>query len=166
MRYTETAVRRALRYRRRHAEDGQPELLAKVLPADESYDPPHALADDPSPSDTAPDAQLSQASAWLFLVGRSGNEVQRLAAGLLISESHGYHGLARARGLARRQYPLAIRCTDRDGLPLQPKGWRALPLRAAPHPTPFHLRYRAYALAGERSRAGLSMAAERPASAR
>lgn len=91
MRYTETAVRRALRYRRRHAEDGQPELLAKVLPADESYDPPHALADDPSPSDTAPDAQLSQASAWLFLVGRSGNEVQRLAAGLLISESHGYH---------------------------------------------------------------------------
>ena len=126
VRYTETAVRRALRYRRRHAEDGQLELLAEVLPADESYDPLHALADDPSPSDTDPDAQLSEASAWLFLVGRSGNEVRRLADRLLISVSHCYHCLAHARGLARRQHPLAIRCTDRDGLPLQPKGWRRI----------------------------------------
>lgn len=124
VRYTETAVRRALRYQRKHADDGQLELLAEMLPADERYDPLHALADDPSPSDVDPDAQLSQASAWLFLVGRSGNEVRRLADRLLISVSHCYHCLAQARGLARRQHPLAIRCTGRDGVPLQPKGWR------------------------------------------
>lgn len=124
VRYTETAVRRALRYRRRHADDGQLELLAEVLPADESYDPLRALDTDPSRSQADPDAQLSQASAWLFLVGRSGNEVRRLADRMLISVSHCYHCLARARGLARQQHPLPIRCTGRDGLPLQPRGWR------------------------------------------
>lgn len=123
VRYTDTAVRRALRYRRKHADDGQLELLAEVLRADESYDPLHALEAPPLP-DVDPNAQLSQASAWLFLIGRSGNEVRRLADQLLISVSHCYHCLAQARGLAQRQHPLAIRCTGRDGIPLQPKGWR------------------------------------------
>lgn len=124
VRYTETAVRRALRYRRKHADDDQLELLTEVLPADESYDPLHALDAVETQPATDPDAQLSQASAWLLLVGRSGNEVRRLADRLLISVSHCYHCLACARSLARRQHSLPIRCTDRDGMPLQPRGWR------------------------------------------
>lgn len=124
VRYTETAIRRALRYRRKHADDDQLELLTEVLPADESYDPSLALDTFETQRDADPDAQLSQASAWLFLVGRSGNEVRRLADRLLIPISHCYRCLACARTLARRQHALPIRCTGRDGMPLQPRGWR------------------------------------------
>lgn len=122
VRYTETTVRRAVRCRRKQgAED--PLDLAELLPADESCDPLHGLSVE-AVSDADPDAQMSQASAWLYLVGRSGNEVRRLADHLLISVSHCYRCLAQARDLARRQYPLAVRCTGRHGDPLQPRGWR------------------------------------------
>lgn len=123
VRYAETTVRRAVRCRRKHADDSQLELLADSLPADESYDPLHGLSAGASPPDD-PDPQLSQAGAWLFLVGRSGNEVRRLARCLLISVSHCHRCLAQARSLARQQRPLAIRCVGNNGNPLQPKGWR------------------------------------------
>lgn len=123
VRYTETTVRRAVRCRRRQGDEDQLDLLAELLPADESCDPLYGLSTQAVP-EADPDAQLSQASAWLFLVGRSGNEVRRLADHLLISVSHCYRCLAQARDLARRQRPLPVRCTSRQGVPLQPRGWR------------------------------------------
>ena len=131
VRYTETTVRHAVRCRRKH-DDSQLDLLAELLPADEGSDPLYQLSVEEA-SQADPDAQLSQAAAWLFLVGRSGNDVRRLAGHLLISVSHCYRCLAQARHLARSQHPLAMRCTGRDGAPLQPRGWRRC--RYERHPT-------------------------------
>lgn len=122
VRYTETTVRHAVRCRRKH-DDNQLDLLAEMLPADEGSDPLHRLSAEGA-SQADPDAQLSQAGAWLFLVSHSGNDVRRLAGRLLISVSHCYRCLAQARDQARCQHSLAVRCTGRDGVPLQPKGWR------------------------------------------
>ena len=123
VRYAETTVRYA--HRQRRDDDDGTAVLVDTLPADPEHDPLHAWCEAQGARPlTDPDAQQSQASAYLHLFGCCGNDVRRLADCLMISVSHCYQRLARARAMARWQQPMGVRCIGGDGLPLQPRRWR------------------------------------------
>lgn len=127
VRYTEVVVRHAVRldYNPYGDAEDDPHPLLEKLVADEGQDPLAMLlrAEAERQQTGEPNAHYSLAAAYLWALRSLDNNMHRLAQYLLISLSHCYRRMARARTLAQCQRVLPPTLADPAG-GFMPKPWR------------------------------------------
>lgn len=115
--------------------ESEGQAIARKLAAPGSTEPLVALLAQEAAARAPPEPRPRQspAAAWLVLLRRFDNRMQRVANHLLISLSYCYRCYGRARMLAIAQHPLR----DASRRKLAPRAWR--PFQIIRAPTQFHL---------------------------
>lgn len=130
VRYTELHIRHGIKLDHSIDKDdanGTPHPLLKRLSTTQDADPLNACIayeEALTPLVAEPDSHHSQASAYVHLLRHFDHRMYQIARHLLISVSHSYRCLARARHYATHQHPLAMRPYQTADSAFFPRAWR------------------------------------------